>query len=189
MAISTVFLAFLVLLPAAYAVDYTVGDSSGWNQGVNYATWTSGKTFAVGDKLLFNYTGSHSLDVVSKSDYDSCATGNALESHTDGSTTITLGRSGPMHFICPSFGHCGAGMKLTVTVAAGGSPTTPSPTTPSPTTPSPTTPSNDTPTTPSNDTPSPKTPSTETPKSNGASGNLIVVGATILFAPLVALLG
>jgi hypothetical protein len=45
----------LVLLaaaaPAAYAVDYTVGDSSGWTGGVDYSTWASDKTFNVGDTL------------------------------------------------------------------------------------------------------------------------------------------
>ncbi|KAL5724001.1 hypothetical protein ACHQM5_007322 [Ranunculus cassubicifolius] len=198
MSISTVFLAFLVLLPAAYAVDYTVGDSSGWNQGVNYATWTSGKTFAVGDKLLFNYAGSHSLDVVSKSDYDSCATGNALESHTDGSTSITLSRSGPMYFICPSFGHCGAGMKLTVTVAAGGSPSTP--TTPSGSPPPPSTtvsspPSTSSPTPPASPTPPgsrripptpPSNPGRSPPSSSGKTG--VVVGILVGVLPLLIVL-
>lgn len=46
----------LVLLAAAvaapaHATDYTVGDSSGWSSGVDYATWASGKTFAAGDNL------------------------------------------------------------------------------------------------------------------------------------------
>lgn len=30
---------------------YTVGDSAGWNLGVDYNTWASDKTFKVGDKL------------------------------------------------------------------------------------------------------------------------------------------
>jgi hypothetical protein len=45
----------LILLAAvaapAHAKDYTVGDSSGWTSGVDYTTWASGKTFAVGDNL------------------------------------------------------------------------------------------------------------------------------------------
>ena len=48
-------MAGLVLLAAvaapAHAKDYTVGDSSGWTSGVDYTTWASGKTFAVGDNL------------------------------------------------------------------------------------------------------------------------------------------
>lgn len=50
---TTALLLVLVLLvtPAVYAVQYNVGDSNGWNQGVNYASWTAGKTFNVGDVL------------------------------------------------------------------------------------------------------------------------------------------
>lgn len=33
------------------AKDHTVGDSSGWAIGMDYSTWTSGKTFSVGDSL------------------------------------------------------------------------------------------------------------------------------------------
>lgn len=44
-------LIFLLAVPTAHAVDYIVGDSSGWSTGVNYNKWASGKTFAVGDNL------------------------------------------------------------------------------------------------------------------------------------------
>lgn len=40
----------MVMMPSL-AKDYTVGDSSGWATGVDYTTWTSDKTFAVGDNL------------------------------------------------------------------------------------------------------------------------------------------
>jgi len=33
------------------ATVYTVGDSEGWGIGVDYSTWTSGKTFVIGDRL------------------------------------------------------------------------------------------------------------------------------------------
>jgi hypothetical protein len=40
------------LLPAtASAADYKVGDDSGWDLGVDYDAWASGKTFNVGDTL------------------------------------------------------------------------------------------------------------------------------------------
>lgn len=41
----------MVMMPSCLATVYTVGDSSGWTSGVDYSTWTSGKTFAVGDSL------------------------------------------------------------------------------------------------------------------------------------------
>ena len=46
-------LAILVVaagVPAS-AKDYTVGDSSGWKPGVDYAAWAKGKQFSVGDTL------------------------------------------------------------------------------------------------------------------------------------------
>ncbi|KAL8091972.1 mavicyanin-like [Apium graveolens] len=129
----------LLVVPAAHAVDHIVGGSGGWNQGVNYANWASSEKFAVGDNLIFNYGSSHSVDEVSQSDYNSCTAGNALNAYTGGQNTVALKKSGPMYFLCPSFGHCGGGMKLSITVAAASTPTTPTatpPTTPgSPSTP------------------------------------------------------
>ncbi|ONK74145.1 uncharacterized protein A4U43_C03F3230 [Asparagus officinalis] len=39
----------------ALATDYTVGGSQGWTTGVDYSSWTAGKTFKVGDNLVFSY--------------------------------------------------------------------------------------------------------------------------------------
>lgn len=41
----------LYLAVPGLATVYTVGDSSGWTMGVDYTTWTTGKTFVVGDSL------------------------------------------------------------------------------------------------------------------------------------------
>ncbi|KAE8734488.1 hypothetical protein F3Y22_tig00000764pilonHSYRG00154 [Hibiscus syriacus] len=53
MAIATASLLLLVT-PAAYAVQYTVGDNSGWTLGPNYTTWAQGKTFTLGDTLYLS---------------------------------------------------------------------------------------------------------------------------------------
>lgn len=45
------FLVLVLAFPYVFGTDYTVGDSSGWALGVDYATWVSGKTFKVGDNL------------------------------------------------------------------------------------------------------------------------------------------
>lgn len=45
-----VVLVFCMVVPSLATV-YTVGESSGWTMGADYSTWTSGKTFAVGDSL------------------------------------------------------------------------------------------------------------------------------------------
>ncbi|XP_010939704.1 mavicyanin [Elaeis guineensis] len=121
------------------ATVYTVGDTSGWTSGVDYSTWTSGKTFAAGDSLVFNYaSGAHTVTEVSSSDYDSCSASNAITSDSNGPTTIQLKTPGTHYYICAIPGHCSGGMKLAVAVggSASGSPTTPSPpstsTTPTP---------------------------------------------------------
>ncbi|KAL3514221.1 hypothetical protein ACH5RR_026938 [Cinchona calisaya] len=111
------------------ATVYTVGDSGGWALGVDYSSWTSGKTFNVGDSLVFNYQSSHTVDEVTANDYSTCTVGSAISTDNSGSTTIPLKTPGPHYFICGVIGHCGGGMKLSVTVTGGvagnGSTTTP----------------------------------------------------------------
>ncbi|CAI9116232.1 OLC1v1017335C1 [Oldenlandia corymbosa var. corymbosa] len=103
------------------AVMYVVGDSNGWASGINYADWASGKSFKVGDKLSFNYVGgSHTVDEVSSSDYNSCDPANPISTDNNGPTTITLKTAGTHYFICGIPGHCSLGMRLSVTVAPAG---------------------------------------------------------------------
>nr|CAB3481211.1 unnamed protein product [Digitaria exilis] len=132
MASRSALIALLVVLSCAAAVSaattFTVGDTSGWKTGVNYDNWVSGKTFAAGDQLLFNFaTGSHDVVEVDKSSYGSCSISNAVNTIQTGPATVTL-TSGTHYYICGIPGHCNAGMKLTVTVGSGsgGSPSSPS---------------------------------------------------------------
>ncbi|XP_061371752.1 blue copper protein-like [Gastrolobium bilobum] len=112
------FLAINMALPTLATV-YTVGDTSGWAIGADYSTWTSAKTFAVGDSLVFNYGAGHTVDEVKESDYKSCTTGNSINTDSSGATTIALKTAGTHYFICAVPGHCAGGMKLAVTVKAG----------------------------------------------------------------------
>ncbi|KAF8034951.1 hypothetical protein BT93_C1086 [Corymbia citriodora subsp. variegata] len=175
-----------LVLPSSATV-YTVGDTTGWVMGTDYTTWTSGKTFSVGDSLAFNYGGGHTVDEVSKSDYDSCTVGNAITTDSSGATTIPLKTAGTHYFICGAAGHCSSGMKLAVSVKAGTSPTTtPSTSGGSPaattTTSSPPSTTTTTPTTPTT-----TTTSSVTPKSS--SGSVVSpVGASVI-ASLVCLYG
>ncbi|XP_058221733.1 uclacyanin-3-like [Rhododendron vialii] len=130
MAMAAVLLLFVLVAPTVHSLQYDVT----WNLGINYNSWAAGKTFTVGDTLVFTYTLEHSVDVVDGSDYASCNTGNPLNSYTGGLTTITLTTPGSIYFICPTEGHCQAGMKLGITVAAAASPTTPTSPPPSSTT-------------------------------------------------------
>ncbi|KAI3741713.1 hypothetical protein L1987_59387 [Smallanthus sonchifolius] len=176
MAIAALFLVLILgaATQSTYAVQHTVGDSSGWTNFGDYTTWAAGKTFNVGDTLLFSYGSSHSVDVVSKSDYDNCATGNAIDSYTGGSTTVKLAQPGPMYFVCPSFGHCSTGMKLAINVVSQSS-NSPATTTPSYG-------SNSSP--PS--TTSPSTPISKPTKDAGSANiaNMVVVGFSLILAPL-----
>ncbi|ESQ39112.1 hypothetical protein EUTSA_v10001642mg [Eutrema salsugineum] len=157
---ATALLLVLAIVPAALAVTHTVGDASQWASGVDYADWVKGKTFRVGDTLEFKYGASHSVDVVDKAGYDGCDGSSASEKHSDGDTDIELKTVGPKYFICPTPGHCQAGMKLEVTVVAASSGTPSAPTPPSSTPATPSTP--DSP-------PAAGTPGTPTPASGSTS--------------------
>lgn len=45
------------MITSCVATDYTVGDWAGWTLGLDYNSWTAGKTFTVGDNLgnLFSF--------------------------------------------------------------------------------------------------------------------------------------
>ncbi|KAJ0790716.1 putative Phytocyanin domain, cupredoxin [Helianthus annuus] len=109
------------------AKDYTVGDTAGWALSVDYTKWAKGKTFKVGDSLVFNYDTSHTVDLVSSSDYTTCTIGNSIASYNSGTTTIALNTTGSHYYICGIMGHCSGGMKLRIKVTSDGSPS-PAPT-------------------------------------------------------------
>ena len=70
---------------------------------------------------VFNYPRKeHTVTEVGKTDYFACAGGSALSNDRSGSINITLTAPGTRYFICNIPGHCTAGMRLAVTVAAGG---------------------------------------------------------------------
>ncbi|CAL5063939.1 unnamed protein product [Urochloa decumbens] len=104
----------------ASATTYTVGDSQGWTTGVDYTSWASGKSFAVGDKLVFRYvTKAHTVtEVSSKSAYDACSANGEVSDDDSGSTTVSLTTPGTHYYICNIPGHCASGMKFAITVSA-----------------------------------------------------------------------
>ncbi|EXB99558.1 Blue copper protein [Morus notabilis] len=136
-AIMTALLVLLMAAPAVYAAQYTVGDASGWNSGVDYATWTSDKTFRVGDTLVFNYDSSHTVDEVNENGYNDCSSANVLKSYAGTTATIKLSKTGTVYFICPTPGHCSGGMKLKVDVKEASTPSGSPSTTPTSSSPPP----------------------------------------------------
>ncbi|XP_027906683.1 uclacyanin-3-like [Vigna unguiculata] len=130
-AIAASFLLLMLAFPTVFAVDYDVGDTSGWASGVDYTNWVSGKTFKVGDNLVFKYDSSHEVDEVNENGYSSCSSSNLIKNHNDGNSKIALSSTGNRYFICPRPGHCAGGMKLQINVVAANSTTPSTPSTPS----------------------------------------------------------
>jgi hypothetical protein len=127
-------LAFSALfIKLAIATSYTVGGPSGsWDQSTDLTSWASSKTFIVGDSLVFKYTSNHDVLEVSKSDYDSCSTGNAISTDSSGNTVISLSSQGKRYFICGTAGHCSTGMKVEIDTTSGTPAATPAASPPPP---------------------------------------------------------
>ncbi|KAL0329665.1 UNVERIFIED_CONTAM: Lamin-like protein [Sesamum radiatum] len=101
----------------ALATDYVVGDVGGWELGVNYTAWASGKNFLVGDTIAFNYTpGVHNVVKVNGSEFQQCVASNASNALTSGNDVITLATPGRKWYICGVADHCSRGMKLVINV-------------------------------------------------------------------------
>nr|GEX94794.1 blue copper protein-like [Tanacetum cinerariifolium] len=81
-------------------------------------TLSFAKVYTVGDSAVFNYDSSHTVDLVSSTDYAACAIGNSIASYNTGTTTIALNTTGSHYFICGIMGHCTGGMQLTVKVTS-----------------------------------------------------------------------
>ncbi|XP_047312483.1 umecyanin-like [Impatiens glandulifera] len=136
------FFAFLFVGCAAIMMQYAeaqttnvVGDNTGWVVPPTidtYSTWASGKTFAVGDILTFNFrTGEHDVLQVPKASYDACTSDNPIGGMiTTGPANITLTTGGDAYFICTIGRHCQAGQKMAISVS--GTPVPSPPTIPSP---------------------------------------------------------
>ncbi|XP_051212494.1 mavicyanin [Lolium perenne] len=106
------------LLAPASAEVFTVGDAASWT--LKYpATWTEGKTFVVGDSLMFMYpSDKHNVMEVTGADFKACnMTGNALGTWNSGSDAVPLDKVGRRWFICGVGNHCTQGMKLLVVTA------------------------------------------------------------------------
>ncbi|KAG7573179.1 Phytocyanin domain [Arabidopsis suecica] len=99
---------------------YEVGDSNGWTTTVGvdyYKTWSSSKTFYVGDVLIFQYNKTfHNLMEVSFQDFESCNPNSPLTTYQSQYEPVILNRTGHYYFICGVPGHCESGQKLDVLV-------------------------------------------------------------------------
>ncbi|XP_016433657.1 cucumber peeling cupredoxin [Nicotiana tabacum] len=120
-------LASLVQLTTAQTV-HVVGDNIGWtipNSGASvYTTWAAGKTFMVGDTLVFNFEkDQHDVLQVPKASFDGCSSQNAIGSAIMSvPANITLDSAGDHYYICTFGRHCQNGQKLAITVSSTGTP-------------------------------------------------------------------
>ncbi|KAG6607680.1 Basic blue protein, partial [Cucurbita argyrosperma subsp. sororia] len=102
---STVAVAMALLLLLGFehgdaATTFVVGDSNGWNLGVE--GWPNGKI-----------QRSQPLVAVDEGGYRSCIAPRGAKVFNSGKDEITLSR-GNSFFICTTPGHCQAGMKITI---------------------------------------------------------------------------
>ncbi|CAI9782467.1 unnamed protein product [Fraxinus pennsylvanica] len=125
--------------PSRPPMTYTVGDSLGWlvppGGPIAYETWARGKTFMVGDILVFNFTnGAHNVAEVRKAGFDSCNSSAATNTITTSPARITLTTAGEHFYICTFPQHCSLGQKLAINVTRANSAPAQPPVTPPPTT-------------------------------------------------------
>ncbi|PWZ14804.1 Uclacyanin 1 [Zea mays] len=118
------------LASLASATQWTVGDEGGWRARLNETAWTDGKTFTVGDTLLFVYPKEkHTVVKVGKDAFAACDLSANLQlgNWTSGSDVVTLDQPGMAWFICNKPTHCLNGMKLAIDVVGGTSGPAPMP--------------------------------------------------------------
>ncbi|CAN6203108.1 unnamed protein product [Urochloa humidicola] len=126
------------LASLASAMDWMVGDNDGWRARFNTTGWADGKTFRVGDTLMFMYPkGNHTVVQVSnKADFVGCNLNtNPIKKWDTGNDVVTLNKPGKAWFFCSVPHHCDNGMKLVIDVEdAAPSPAPPGPSSSAPVT-------------------------------------------------------
>ncbi|KAL6274850.1 hypothetical protein ACE6H2_025542 [Prunus campanulata] len=115
----------VALLKGAAADNYTVGDGLGWSipplGSVAYKTWADKKSFQIGDTIVFNWTGSHTVAEVSEANYGNCTKSNPLALYDSSPVPITLTSNLTRYFICTVDDHCsGLGQKVTIKIGGDG---------------------------------------------------------------------
>ncbi|KAG1347852.1 lamin-like protein [Cocos nucifera] len=119
MATATALLPLLLLfltLATVSADKFTVGDSKGWNPGVNYTEWEKKhRPFHVGDWLVFYYqAGMADVVQVDEVAYNKCDASNPITNYSKGrSYAFELNQTKMYYFIC-SYGYCYQGMKVAI---------------------------------------------------------------------------
>ncbi|TQE12570.1 hypothetical protein C1H46_001782 [Malus baccata] len=81
--------------PSILATDYVVGNDKGWTINFDYQAWAQGKTFYVGDNLVFNYPkGAHNVFKVNGTGFQECSAPLDSVPLTSGKDVINLATPG-----------------------------------------------------------------------------------------------
>ncbi|XP_073269257.1 early nodulin-like protein 14 [Primulina huaijiensis] len=79
--------------------------------------WAAKIRFQIDDSIVLKYDSkTDSVLEVTEENYNNCNKSNPIRSYSDGSTKITLDKSGPFFFISGAEGHCEKGQKLEIKV-------------------------------------------------------------------------
>lgn len=104
--------------PVGAQVRHVVGGDRGWDPSSDIASWSSGKTFRVGDEIWLTYSVAQGLvaELHSKEEYESCDLTKPIKMYTDGLHTIPLEKEGIRYFASTDAENCKNGLKLHVHV-------------------------------------------------------------------------
>ncbi|KAJ9129248.1 hypothetical protein P3X46_033954 [Hevea brasiliensis] len=99
-------------------VHHVVGEDRGWDPSTDVASWSSGKTFRVGDKIWFAYSAAHGriAELKTKEEFESCNINNPIKIYEDGIFSIMLEGEGIRYFVSSNSESCKKGLKLPVEV-------------------------------------------------------------------------
>ncbi|XP_062078094.1 blue copper protein-like [Humulus lupulus] len=102
-------------------VTYFVGEGLGWfvppGDSLFYAAWAFGKTFYVGDTLVFNFiNGTQDVAVVTENVYKNCTKNNTTAVYATSPVNITLETTGQHFFTSTYSKHCELRQKLAINV-------------------------------------------------------------------------
>ncbi|GJN01662.1 hypothetical protein PR202_ga18943 [Eleusine coracana subsp. coracana] len=97
----------------------------------SYGDWSAANTLRVGDVVEFSYGRPHTVDELSKADYEACSFASPISTDNSGPTAFTFDKAGTRYFACAAASHCSQGQKVAITVGdgttGGGAPAPPAP--------------------------------------------------------------
>ncbi|KAF5760567.1 putative Phytocyanin domain, cupredoxin [Helianthus annuus] len=105
-------------LAGAQVVHHVVSGDHASDTSTDIGSWSSGRTFRVGDSLLFRYLPPQEMivELASMEEYYSCDLTNPIKMYTDLENQVPLEKEGIRYFASASYEKCKNGVKLPVQV-------------------------------------------------------------------------